>query len=71
VSSLAANLAFIIGTTATLLCVVANRLHWFSVDKTHRPVATTLIVIILVNIYERRAGAKKADPAAVKWSRRF
>jgi SSS family solute:Na+ symporter len=71
VSSLSANLAFIIGTTVTLLCVVANRLHWFSADKTFGAVATTLIVIILVNVYERRAGAKKADPEAVKWSRRF
>ncbi|MFI5340517.1 MAG: hypothetical protein ACHQ7N_11850 [Candidatus Methylomirabilales bacterium] len=29
-------------------------------------VATTLLVIILVNVYERLAGTKKADPAAVK-----
>ncbi len=59
ISSLAANLAFIIGTAATLLCVLANRLHWFSVDKTYGAVATALLVIILVNLYERLMGTKK------------
>jgi SSS family solute:Na+ symporter len=71
VSALAANLAFIIGTAATLLCVLANRLHWFSVDKTYGAVATTLLVIILVNCYERLAGKKKADPAEVNYRMRF
>jgi len=58
VSSLAANLAFTIGTAAILICVVANRLHWFSVDKTYGAVATTLFVILLVNGYERLTGKK-------------
>jgi solute:Na+ symporter, SSS family len=63
VSSTAANLAFIVGTTATLLCVLANRLHWFSVDKTYGAVATTLLVILLVNLCERSMGEKNVDPA--------
>lgn len=71
VVSLAANLAFIIGTAATLLCVAANRLHWFSVDKTYGAVATALLVIILVNCYERLTGTKRAEPAAVKYRMRF
>lgn len=61
VSPLAASLAFVIGTAATLLCVLANRLHWFSVDKTYGAVATALLVIILMNVYERLTGLKKPD----------
>jgi SSS family solute:Na+ symporter len=58
VSPLAANLAFTIGTAAIFICVIANRLHWFSVDKTYGAVATTLFVILLVNGYERLRGKK-------------
>jgi hypothetical protein len=61
VSSLAANLAFTIVTAAILSCVIANRLHWFSIDKTYGAVASTLLVILLVNIYQRLTGKKKAD----------
>ncbi len=67
ISPLAANLAFTIGTAAILLCVLANRLHWFSVDKTYGAVATTLLVIVLVNLYERLRNVKNADSTAVKW----
>lgn len=66
ISSLAANLAFIVGSAATLLCVVANRLHWWSVDKTYGAVATSLLVLILVNIWKRLAGTTQTDPAGVK-----
>jgi SSS family solute:Na+ symporter len=66
VSSLAASLAFTIGTAATLCCVVANRLHWFTVDKTYGAVATTLLVLLLVNVYERLTGKNRVDPTAKK-----
>ena len=65
VSSLAANLAFTIGTAATLLCVLANRMGWFSVDKTYGAVGSTLLVIILVNVYDRLTGRKNAGLTAV------
>jgi hypothetical protein len=71
VSSLAANLAFIIGTAVILLCVLANRLYWFSVDKTSGAVVTTLLIIFLVKCYERLAGTKRSEPAAVKYRMRF
>lgn len=64
ISSLAANLAFTIGTAVILLCVLANRLQWFAVDKTYGAVATTLLVILLVNAYEWLTGKKRADPAS-------
>ena len=52
VSALAANLAFIIGTATTLLCVLANRLNWFTVDKTYGAVGATLVVLLGVKLYE-------------------
>jgi SSS family solute:Na+ symporter len=65
VSSLAATLAFVIGTAATLLCVLANRLHWFSVDKTYAAVVTTLFVLILVKMCETVTGKKTGTSAGV------
>jgi SSS family solute:Na+ symporter len=64
ISSRAANLAFTIGTAVILLCVLANRLQWVAVDKTYGAVATTLLVILLVNAYEWLTGRKRADPAS-------
>ena len=61
VSPMAANLAFVIGTIATLGCVVANRMQWFSVDKTYGAVATTLAVLIVVHVVERLTGRRSAD----------
>lgn len=66
VSSLAATLAFVIGTAATLLCVLANRFHWFSADKTYAAVATTLFVLVLVKMCERVRGKKRVTPTGVK-----
>jgi len=70
VSSLAANLAVTIGTAAILICVIANRLQWFSVDKPYGAVATTLFAILFVNVYERLAEKKKADPTSPRSHRR-
>jgi solute:Na+ symporter, SSS family len=61
VSPLAANLAFIIGTVVTLGCVVANRMHWFSIDKTYGAVVTTLAVVLIVHAVERVMGRKPAE----------
>jgi len=44
--------------------VLANRLQWVAVDKTYGAVATTLLVILLVNAYEWLTGRKRADPAS-------
>ncbi len=59
--------AFIIGTAAILLCVLANRLHWSSVDKTYGAVGSALLVILLVKLYERLTGVEKADPSVLKY----
>jgi hypothetical protein len=50
-----------------LLCALANRLHWFSVDTTYGAVGSALLVILLVKLYERLTGVEKADPSALQY----
>ena len=53
ITSTGVVLAFIGGTITIFVCIIANNLGWFSVDKTYGAVISAIVFIILGNLWEK------------------
>ena len=53
ITSTGVVLAFIGGTITIFVCIIANNLGWFSVDKTYGAVISAVVFIIIGNIFEK------------------
>lgn len=53
ISPVSVKLAFIGGTAAVFVCLLADRMKWFHIDKTYGAVGIALLFIILGNLMER------------------
>lgn len=53
ITSKSVILAFIGGTITIFICVIANNLGWFSVDKTYGAVISAIVFILIGNLWEK------------------
>ncbi|MCK4979242.1 MAG: hypothetical protein KAS62_02545, partial [Candidatus Delongbacteria bacterium] len=53
ITSTGVILAFIGGTISVFICVIANNLGWFSVDKTYGAVISAIVFILIGNLWEK------------------
>jgi solute:Na+ symporter, SSS family len=62
ISPASVKLAFIGGTLAVFVCLLADRMNWFHIDKTYGAVGIALFFIILGNVLERIKMNKRTLP---------
>jgi len=53
ISSTGVILAFIGGTLTIFICIIANNLGWFYIDKTYGAVVSAIVFILLGNLWEK------------------
>lgn len=53
ITSTGVVLAFIGGTITIFVCIIANNLGWFSVDKTYGAVISAVVFILIGNLWEK------------------
>ena len=58
ISQYAVRFAFVGGTLAIVLSIVARKLGWFEIDKTYASIIATVFFIIVGNIYSKIKGNK-------------
>lgn len=60
ISPFAVKLAFLGGTSAIFICILAAQMKWFNIDKTYGAVVFAILFIIIGNWIERVRKAKKS-----------
>ncbi len=63
VTDLGVKLAFVIGTLAVFVTMIARQNGWFSIDKTYGAVIATMVVILLSTLGDRLFGGRRAGGA--------